>query len=110
MDNKKIGILLVAFNEARRIRERIKDLKKIEKANCETTILIIDNGSFDDTFKVLDEIDKDKELRKEYRLLINQIDDNRGYATAFNKGIKILKDEQIDIIVTLSLKSKPDKQ
>ena len=107
MNDKKIGILLVAFNQARRIRERIEELKKIQKANCETTILIIDNGSSDDTFKVLDEIDKDKELKKEYCVLIDQIDDNRGYATAFNKGIKILKDEQIDIIVTLSLKSEP---
>ncbi len=107
MNDKRVGILLVAFNEGRRIRERIKELKEIEEAESETTIVIIDNGSSDDTFKVLDEIGKDKELKKKYRVLIEQIDDNRGYAIAFNRGIKILKHEQIDIIVTLSLKSEP---
>lgn len=100
----------MAFDEGRRIRERIKELKEIEEAESETTIVIIDNGSSDDTFKVLDEIRKDKELKKKYRVLIEQIDDNRGYATAFNRGVKILKHERIDIIVTLSLKSRPKKE
>jgi len=110
VSDEKIGILLVAFNEAGRIEKRIEDLKGINKPNGKTTILIIDNGSSDKTSKVLHEIENDEGLKEKYRVLIDQIDDNRGYATAFNKGIKMLKDEKIDIVVTLSLKSKPDKE
>jgi len=110
MSDEKIGILLVGFNEAGRIEKRIEDLKGIKKPNRETTILIIDNGSFDETFKVLNEISRDEGLKEKYRVLIKQIDDNLGYATAFNKGIKILKDKKIDIIATLSFKSEPDSK
>lgn len=55
MRNDKIGILLVGFNEAARIQKRIKNLKDIDiPIRC--TLLIIDNGSFDNSFKIISDI------------------------------------------------------
>jgi GT2 family glycosyltransferase len=105
MENNKIGILLVGFNEAERIQKRIKDLEKIDiPLGC--TLLIIDNGSYDNSFKIISNL---KNRINGLDIIKHRIENNCGYTVAFNSGINILKEKKIDAVITLSLKAKPDK-
>lgn len=107
MRNDKIGILLVGFNEAARIQKRIKNLKDIDiPIRC--TLLIIDNGSFDNSFKIISNINN-KGINN-LDIIIHRIENNCGYTVAFNTGIKIFKEKEIDVVITLSLKARPDKK
>ncbi|SHJ65001.1 glycosyltransferase family 2 protein [Tepidibacter formicigenes] len=77
MENKHISIIIPAYNEKDKIKDTIEGIKDL---NCIDEIIIIDDGSSDNTFKIASSY----ECVKAYRL-----DKNMGKGYALNYGLKI---------------------
>ncbi|MCT4507168.1 MAG: glycosyltransferase family 2 protein [Tepidibacter sp.] len=77
MDNKHISIIIPAYNEENKIKSTIEGIKDI---NCIDDIIIVDDGSSDNTFKIASSYDNVKTLK---------LDNNMGKGFALNYGLKI---------------------
>ncbi|HRY82192.1 MAG TPA: glycosyltransferase family 2 protein [Candidatus Moranbacteria bacterium] len=88
MEHKKIFIVIPALNEEKIIQEVIGDIKKSGYEN----IIVIDDGSTDNTFSKAQEILGNSVFR--HRL-------NRGKGAATKTGIEAAKILDADIIVTM---------
>ena len=82
MDNRHILIVVPIYNEVDKIGDTIKGLKKVKLID---EILIIDDGSTDDTAKVLEKFD----------VSIISLSKNKGKGYAMRKAIK---DKEYDFI------------
>jgi len=71
----KISIVVPAFNEAKTIKNCIKSLQNVDYPNFE--IIIVDDGSSDNTFEIANKCDQAKVFRQE----------NQGKPIALNNGI-----------------------
>lgn len=85
--NKKIYIVIAAFNESKVIKDVINEVKK----SGFKSIIVVDDGSSDETYKV---VQKTKAV-----LLRHYI--NRGKGAAIKTGIEAAKLLGADIIITL---------
>jgi len=85
----KISILVPAYNEARGIRETVARLSEaVEKIPHPTEILVIDDGSTDDTGK----------LAEEAGATVLRHESNSGYGAALKTGLRHAEGEAIVII------------
>ncbi|MCI6459563.1 MAG: glycosyltransferase family 2 protein [Clostridium sp.] len=85
--NPYLSIIIPAYNEENKIKdtlENIKDIKDISE------IIVVDDGSSDNTSKIAKEVKSDK-------ITVITQDKNRGKGYALNNGLKIAM-EKADII------------
>lgn len=85
MAKLKIAILICSFNESRSI------LSVIKKASRHGKVLLVDDGSTDNTEKII----KNLNIYK----IKNKI--NKGYENCINKGLIFLKSKNYDYAITL---------
>jgi len=86
MPNLKIFVVIAAYNEEKRIKKVIKELKKKKYNN----IIVVDDGSSDKTFNI---------AKKEQVHTLKHII-NRGQGAALKTGIDYALMQKADIIVT----------
>ena len=83
-----LSIIIPAFNEQENLFECVNKINKCYGIiNYE--IIIIDDGSFDDTWKICEN------LKKQYDNIVIQHQTNAGVSVARNKGIEIAKANKI---------------
>ena len=78
--NKTVSVFVVAYNEENTVG---KVLKKLLKLDFITEIIVIDNGSFDDTNKILTDIAQKNNIIKLYK-----IEKNKGLGFGVARAIK----------------------
>lgn len=86
MSTSKIFVVIAAYNEEKRIRKVIRELKKKKYKN----IVVVDDGSSDDTYEI---------AKKESVYVLKHIT-NRGQGAALKTGIDFALLNKADIIVT----------
>ncbi len=91
-----LSVLIPAYNEEKSIRDTIKSVLDINYPKNLFEIIVIDDGSTDNTLKIIKEFKNIKILSKE----------NSGKADSLNKAIMIANNE---IIVVVDADSYPDK-
>lgn len=74
-----ISIIIPAYNEEGRIKDTLDSIVDIKEIN---EIVVVDDGSSDDTYKIASEIKSDK-------LKVFKLDKNRGKGYALNYGLRI---------------------
>lgn len=74
-----ISIIIPAYNEEGRIKDTLESIVDIKEIN---EIVVVDDGSSDDTYKIASEIKNDK-------LKVFKLDKNRGKGYALNYGLRI---------------------
>ena len=92
----KIWILLPAFNEEKSIRILFPDIKKVfERRNQDYRIVVVEDGSTDNTYKIL------RELESQYPLDIIVHKINRGLGETERDGFEFIseKADDKDIVV-----------
>lgn len=78
----KLSIVIPVFNEEKTIRKIVERVLKVDLNNIEKEIILINDGSTDDTGRVLDK------LQKEYNLIIINHKKNCGKSFALRTGFK----------------------
>ena len=87
MDNK-ISIIVAAYNEEKTIIEILENIKKTKNNNFEYEIIIINDGSKDNTIKLL------TENPNLYKKLID-LKENKGKGFAIKEGLRIATGDYI---------------
>ncbi|MEJ8553676.1 glycosyltransferase family 2 protein [Tepidibacter sp. Z1-5] len=77
MNNKHISIIIPAYNEENKIKSTIEGIRDVK---CIDDIIIVDDGSTDNTFKIASSYDYVKSLK---------LDKNMGKGFALNYGLKM---------------------
>ena len=80
-DPPKVSIIVPAYNEEETIEQSIKSLKKIDYPKDKLEIIIVNDGSRDNTGKIVNKL-------KGKRIIFLDNKENRGKATSLNQGIK----------------------
>ena len=88
----KILIQIPCYNEEAVIEETIKEIKKYSKDISNTDILVVDDGSTDNTLKIV------KENNVEY---VVSHKSNLGLGFAFQSGLNFAKKEGYDYLINL---------
>src|SRR6476659_666412 len=88
---KSVCVLLPAYNEAEHISELIQTIKKVTIADLSIRILVVDDGSTDETAQVA----------KEAGATILSHRTNRGVGAAFRTGLHWALDEGCDFLIHL---------
>lgn len=107
---KSLSIIFPIYNEESRLNASIKHiesfLKKEKKLNLE--LIFVDDGSTDQSFKIIKEFIKNYKLKKKRKIKLIQVKSNRniGKGSALKLGVKRASCEwiltaDIDISVTL---------
>ena len=86
--NKKLSIIVAVFNEEKTIIEILKKIKDTQKNQFEYEVIVINDGSTDDTFQLLNQ---NKNL---YSKILN-FKKNSGKGFAIKEGLKISSGEYI---------------
>lgn len=83
----KLSIIVPVFNEKGTIKEIIKRISKASCLGLEKEIIVIDDGSFDGTKKILENLKKDFDF-----ILINSSENqkNQGKGAAIQTGLKYI--------------------
>lgn len=84
--NEKVSIIVAAYNEEKNIRNCVMTLINQTYSNIE--IIVIDDGSIDDTWNIL------TQLQEEHEIIIYR-QSNKGVSSARNKGIELSNGEWI---------------
>lgn len=85
--NPYISIIIPAYNEAGKIKDTLENIKCIDEIN---EIIVVDDGSSDDTSKIASSVESEK-------LKLFTLERNKGKGYALNYGLKIAM-EKADII------------
>ena len=85
--NPYISIIIPAHNEAGKIKDTLENIKGIDEIN---EIIVVDDGSSDDTSKIASSVESEK-------LKLFTLERNKGKGYALNYGLKIAM-EKADII------------
>ena len=85
--NPYISIIIPAYNEADKIKDTLENIKGIDEIN---EIIVVDDGSSDDTSKIASSVESEK-------LKLFTLERNKGKGYALNYGLKIAM-EKADII------------
>lgn len=88
----KIGIVVLNYNDYKKTREFIIDIKKYKLLN---EIVIVDNNSTDSSYENLKHMEKGN-------ITVLKTDENKGYSYGNNIGVKYLKDKVDYIIISNS--------
>jgi glycosyltransferase involved in cell wall biosynthesis len=86
--NKKLSIIVAVFNEEKTIIEILKKIKDTQKNQFEYEVIVINDGSTDDTFQLLNQ---NKNL---YSKILN-FKKNSGKGFEIKEGLKISSGEYI---------------
>lgn len=76
--NSYISIIIPAYNEKERIKDTLESIKHIEEIK---EIIVVDDGSIDETAKAASEVNSEK-------IIVLRLDKNRGKGYALNYGLK----------------------
>ncbi|MBQ2639490.1 MAG: glycosyltransferase family 2 protein [Bacilli bacterium] len=89
---KKIGMIIINYNDYE-MTKRLLD--NVSKYKCLEKIVVVDNNSSDDSYKKLKKI-------KRKNLVILKNENNNGYASGINIGVKYLIEEigNLNIIIS----------
>jgi len=79
---KSLSIIIPCYNESKNLSLLISSCKEISKANLNIEIIIVDNGSNDDTSIVLDQLTSGLSFIKRVQININQ-----GYGYGILSGL-----------------------
>ena len=91
MTMKNISIIIPVYNEGEAVKEILSELQKqIKKVDIEYEIIVVDDGSTDNTKEILKSLDKDIKIITHPK--------NMGYGEAILTGIKNAKYEYIATI------------
>ncbi|MGL6104904.1 glycosyltransferase family 2 protein [Romboutsia sp.] len=85
--NPYISIIIPAYNEENKIKDTLENIKNIDEIN---EIVVVDDGSSDNTTEVAKTVNSDK-------IKVFRLDKNKGKGYALNYGLKIAM-ENADII------------
>ena len=96
----KIFVVVPAYNEEKTIAKVIEDLMKMG-----LEIVVVDDGSNDDTYNIVESIIKEKKHGLLLRHLLN-----RGLGAALRTGIEAALMEDPDVIVTFDADGQHDPQ
>lgn len=75
----KLSIIIPAYNESRTLRQIIEQVQAVHLGAVEKEIIVVDNGSMDETPKILESIDGVRKIR---------LEPNRRKGGAVKAGIK----------------------
>lgn len=106
MKNKRIGIVVPAYNEKDVLKVFHEQLcRVIDKLPFQFLVLYVDDGSFDDSFKILQALQK-----KDSRINLLRLSRNFGKEIAITAGLDALHKEAIDaaIVMDCDLQDPPD--
>jgi len=84
-----VSVIVPAYNEEKTIGNTIKSLLSLDYPHDKLEIIAVNDGSKDNTLKVIEDIIKNNKNRN--IILINQL--NQGKARSLNNGLKIAKGE-----------------
>lgn len=84
----KLGIVIPCFNESQNIPSLIQECNQILKYH-ECEFLILDNGSMDDTWSILNSHKNNDAIK------ISRIEKNLGYGYGIRKGLQLLDSEYV---------------
>lgn len=88
--NNKVSVIIAVYNKANLLPRAIKSV--INQTFQDFELIIIDDGSIDDTKKIVNEFQKkDQRIKYFYQ-------ENQGYASALNKGLSLAKGDYIAIL------------
>jgi len=88
--SKKLSVILPVFNEEKSIKKVLEDIKNVlTKQRLEFEIVCVDDGSTDNSAKIIEKIDGVRLIRHP---------ENRGYGAALKTGIKSAKYDTICIM------------
>lgn len=91
---EKVSIIIPAYNEAHHIVENLKEIiKTFDDFGCKYEIIVVDDGSTDDTFKVTQNFSK-----KYSHVHVRRNLKNYGKGRALKKGVRFAKGEYIILI------------
>ena len=91
MEKKLISIVMPAYNAAKFIRSAIASVQAQSYSNWE--LLVIDDGSKDETIEIVKELAKD-----DARIRLLQNEKNMGVAKTRNRGIELARGEYIALL------------
>ena len=94
MNKQNLSIIIPVYNEEKSIDYLIDEIKKIKEIIPNTEIIVVNDGSIDET-KVL--LEKVYAKNNNFINLIN-FDRNKGYGHAIKAGVKLAKSDYISII------------
>lgn len=83
---KTLSVVIPVYNEEKTIIDTFEAVKKADSMGMDKEIIIIDDGSSDDTAKVLKEIEKKEKNSKKHSLKIILSPKNEGKGAAMKKG------------------------
>lgn len=85
-----ISIIIPVFNEENRIKNSLETIFAFLKTyKQDTEVIIVDDGSWDSTPKILEE------YRKKYNLKVSTLKNNQGKGAAIRNGIGLSQGEKI---------------
>ncbi len=100
MKMKLISVVVPVFNEEDCIRDFVRDLlAELEKSVGNYEVILVDDGSTDDTVSILDEFKSNKKLH------LTGFTKNRGQSAAMDYGVLVAKG---DVCVTLDADGQND--
>ncbi|MBQ3469157.1 MAG: glycosyltransferase family 2 protein [Bacilli bacterium] len=91
MKKEKISIIIPAYNSEKYIEETLKSIINQTYKNIE--IIVIDDGSTDNTKKVIEKVKKNSAIPIQYHY-----QKNAGQSAARNKGVELVKSKYLSFI------------
>ena len=89
---EKISVIMPAFNEAGRIANSVEETKKtFDDFGCSWELIVIDDGSTDETFKVLEGLS----LKYPQELIVGKNSYNMGKGRAIKKALHYVSGEYV---------------
>lgn len=83
---KRLSVVIPIFNEEKTIIDTFEAVRKADSLNLEKEIIMIDDGSSDQTAKVIKEIERKERNNKKYQVKIILSEKNEGKGAAMKKG------------------------
>ena len=99
-DYSRVSIIVPSYNEGKNIKNTLERLIDLEYPKDKLEIIVVDDGSKDNTYEIA------KEYEEKYNFIKVYKKENGGKSSALNYGIKRSSGE---IIVTLDADSIPEK-
>ena len=95
MENLDFSIVLPAYNESENLPDLVRSLKRVlNEANIKSEIIVVDNGSNDNTAEILELLKKEIDELKNLR-----IEKNIGYGNGVIKGLEIAQGSILGFMV-----------
>lgn len=96
MGNLYFSIVLPAYNESENLPDLVRSLKRVlNEANIKSEIIVVDNGSNDNTAEILELLKKEIDELKTLR-----IEKNIGYGNGVIKGLEIAQGSILGFMVS----------